>query len=50
MKEAFGKCQDIMKNPHSLIVPWKDDKLVKKSDRALHLSAIGSILMIFRTG
>ena len=50
MTEAFLKCQEIMKDLRSVVVPRKDDQLVQVSDGALHLLAIGSILVAIRPG
>ena len=48
MTSAFEECQKLMKNPKTLVVPRKGDQLVQVADGALHLPAIGSILVAIR--
>ena len=50
MTTAFEKCQEIMKSPKSVVVPRTDDQLVQVADGALHLPAVGSILVVIRPG
>ena len=50
MDTAFLECQKIMKDPKTIIIPRKDDQLVQIADGALHLPAIGSILVAIRKG
>ena len=50
MTSAFEECQKLMKNPKTLVVPRKGDQLVQVADGALHLPAIGSILVAVRPG
>ena len=50
MNTAFLECQKIMKDPKTVIIPRKDDQLVQIADGALHLPAIGSILVAIRKG
>ena len=41
MNEAFLSCQEIMRNPRTLVIPRREDQLVQVADGALHLPAIG---------
>ena len=48
MMSAFEECQKLMKRPKNLVVPRKGNQLVQVADGALHLPAIGSILVAVR--
>ena len=45
----FGMSK-IMKDPKTVVIPRKDNQLVQIADGALHLPAIGSILVAIRKG
>ena len=45
---SIEDCQKLMKNPKTLVVPRKGNQLVQVADGALHLPAIGSILVAVR--
>jgi hypothetical protein len=50
MNTSFQQCQEIMKHPKAVVVPRKDDQLVQVGDAALHLPAIGTVLVAIREG
>ena len=50
MTSAFEECQKLKKKPKTLVVPRRGDQLVQVADGALHLPAIGSILVAVRPG
>lgn len=50
MREAFSKCQEIMKVPKAIVVPKPSDCLIQVSDGALKYPAIGIVLLVKREG
>ena len=50
MKEAFKKCQEIIKSTKAVVVPRRSDQLVKVGDGALSLPATGTVLVAIREG
>ena len=50
MREAFKKCQEVMKSPKAVVVPRTSDQLVQVGDGALSLPATGTVLVAIREG
>ena len=50
MIDAFHKCQELLKNPQSIVIPKTTDTLIQVGDGCLKLPAVGTVLLVIREG